>query len=151
MAKRTDSAQHLEPVFVEFIPERLEPGRLYVSMEYGAVAHLCACGCGSKVDTPLTPTDWKLKYDGEAVTLSPSIGSWSLPCRSHYLIVANRICWAGSWSDERIRSGRASDQKAKQRYYESGNATAPESGVAPPAESMQRSGVFTWLRERWPW
>lgn len=151
MAKRTDSAQHFEPVFVEFIPERLEPGRLYVSMEYGAVAHLCACGCDSKVNTPLTPTDWKLTYDGEAVTLTPSIGSWSLPCRSHYFVTANRIRWAEAWSDEQVRLNRASDQRAKQKYYEAGDTASPKPDIDSPSESMRRSKVLTWLRKWWPW
>ena len=150
MAKRTGSAQHLEPTFVEFIPEHLDPGRLYVAMEYGAVAHLCACGCGSKVDTPLTPTDWMLKYDGEAVTLNPSIGSWSLPCRSHYFIVANRIRWAGSWSDEQVRAGRAADQQAKQRHYEVHDTTMPESAdVDSNSKPSWVVSVWKWFTSRW--
>ena len=152
MTQRTDRVQHLEPTFVEFIPELLESGHLYVSMEYGAVAHLCACGCGSKVDTPLTPTDWTIRYDGQAVTLNPSVGSWSLPCRSHYIIAANCIRWAGSWSDERIHSGRVSDQEAKQLYYEDVNdqETHPEV-VLPRSKSMWSSKIWVWFRKWWPW
>ena len=43
--------------FVEGIPERLEEGVLYVSILYATAMHLCACGCGREVVTPLTPTD----------------------------------------------------------------------------------------------
>ena len=43
---------------VEFIPKTLEPGVLYVSEEFEAAVHLCACGCGLKVSTPLSPTEW---------------------------------------------------------------------------------------------
>ena len=46
----------LEPRFVVTIPQALEPGVLYVSMEYGTVVHSCCCGCGLEVITPLTPT-----------------------------------------------------------------------------------------------
>ncbi len=33
---------------VHHMPKVLEPGILYVSEEFGAAAHLCACGCGVK-------------------------------------------------------------------------------------------------------
>jgi len=46
----------LQPV--EFMPRELEPGILYVSEKYGTAAHLCACGCGAKIRTPLGPTEW---------------------------------------------------------------------------------------------
>jgi hypothetical protein len=42
------------------------------------------CGCGKKVVLPLHPTHGKLTYDGETVSLSPSVGNWSFPCESHY-------------------------------------------------------------------
>jgi len=80
--------------FLNQLPSKLEPNTLYVSMEYGTVIHLCACGCGRKVVTPLSPTDWKLTFDGSALTLSPSIGNWQYPCRSHYWIRGSRIEWA---------------------------------------------------------
>jgi hypothetical protein len=72
--------------FVEFVPEDIQPNTLYVSVEYGTAVHKCCCGCGEEVVTPLTPTDWKLKFDGESVSLAPSIGNWSFKCRSHYFI-----------------------------------------------------------------
>lgn len=86
--KRTEQ---LSNQFVEFIPDQLDDGVLYVSMPYGIVAHKCCCGCGNKVVTPLTPTDWQLVYDGQSVSLDPSIGNWSLPCRSHYWIDHGRV------------------------------------------------------------
>ena len=54
--------------FVHYMPKELNQGVLYISMEYSLVIHLCACGCGEKVATPLSPEDWKLYYDGEAIT-----------------------------------------------------------------------------------
>ena len=42
---------------VHYMPRVLEPGVPYVSEELGAAAHLCPCGYGSKVRTPLEPTD----------------------------------------------------------------------------------------------
>ena len=49
--------------FVQAIPEKLEDGTLYVSMDYATVVHKCCCGCGREVVTPLSPTDWKLTFD----------------------------------------------------------------------------------------
>lgn len=93
--------------FVEFIPEDPLPGVIYVSITYATSVHRCACGCGLKVATPLSPTDWKLTFDGETISLNPSIGSWSFPCGSHYVIRRNRVRWARPWSKERIEAGRA--------------------------------------------
>ena len=89
--KRQASLKHM---FVEFIPDRLESGALYVSMAFATVAHRCCCGCGSEVVTPLSPTDWKLIFDGESVSLEPSIGNWSFPCQSHYWITGGKIRWS---------------------------------------------------------
>ena len=83
----------LRPVFVEHIPDLLDPGLLYVSMKYATCAHSCACGCGGKVFTPLSPDDWQLYYDGHTITLTPSIGNFRFACCSHYFVRNNRIIW----------------------------------------------------------
>lgn len=101
--------------FVEYIPDDLEPGTLYISIPYATVAHSCCCGCGSEVVTPLAPTDWKLTFDGETVSLFPSIGNWSFACQSHYWIEQDRVRWAPRWSREEIAAGRALDAWAKRR------------------------------------
>jgi hypothetical protein len=102
--------------FVEYIPDELEDGVIYVSMDYATAAHRCACGCGSEVITPFSPTDWRLTFDGETVSLKPSIGNWSFPCQSHYWIERGRIRWAPKWSREKIEAGRARDRRAKERH-----------------------------------
>lgn len=107
----------LKPEFVDVIPDTIDDGILYVSIKYATARHKCCCGCGNEVVTPLTPTDWSLTFDGETVSLNPSIGSWSLPCRSHYWIRRNRVQWAGRWSERKIRAARAADAAAKRRYY----------------------------------
>ncbi len=107
----------LTPYFVKGVPRILEPGILYVSMEYGTVVHSCCCGCGLEVVTPLTPTDWRLTFDGEAISLWPSVGNWNLPCRSHYVIQGNRVIEAGSWNKAQIDAERRRDKAAKARYY----------------------------------
>ena len=72
--------------FVKIVPEELDEHTIYVSTDYTTVVHLCCCGCGREVVTPLSPTDWTLIYDGVSVSLSPSIGNWSFECQSHYWI-----------------------------------------------------------------
>jgi hypothetical protein len=84
----------LRPVFIVTVPDDLEEGVLYVSMTYATAIHLCACGCREEVVTPISPNDWQLGYDGEEISLTPSIGNWRLPCRSHYWISGGRVDWA---------------------------------------------------------
>ena len=80
------------PVFVEFIPEILEQGKLYISEKYGCAIHLCLCGCGGKSVTPLGDGEWTLTKNGDKVSLSPSIGNWSgeNPYHAHYIITNNK-------------------------------------------------------------
>ena len=105
------------PKFVDFVPDTLEEGVLYISIMYDTMTHKCACGCGKTVVTPITPTDWSLTWNGKTVTLKPSIGNWDLPCQSHYLIIENKIIWAGKWSTSKIKTGREIDRLLKDRYY----------------------------------
>lgn len=113
----------LTPSFVKGIPRELEAGTLYVSMEYGTVIHSCCCGCGHEVVTPLTPTDWTLTFDGETISLWPSVGNWNLPCRSHYVIKCNRVLEAAPWDKAKIDAEMRRDKAAKKRYYAQTDAT----------------------------
>jgi Family of unknown function (DUF6527) len=92
--------KHLENRFVEQLPERLEAGVLYISMEYAIAAVGCCCGCGEEVVTPFTPTDWSMTFDGKTISLSPSIGNWNFVCRSHYFIRRGRIVEATAWTEQ---------------------------------------------------
>jgi hypothetical protein len=83
--------------FVEFMPEPLAPETIYISTRFSLVSHLCACGCGEEVVTPLSPTDWHLIFNGETVSLFPSIGNWNFKCRSHYWIMRDTVEWAPKW------------------------------------------------------
>jgi Family of unknown function (DUF6527) len=99
----------LKPGLVTEVPEHPEAGVLYVSVEYATTLHLCACGCGHEIVLGISPNDWRICWDGQTVSVYPSVGSWSLPCRSHYFIRRNRIRWARSWSDEEIAYNRTND------------------------------------------
>lgn len=104
---------------VTTMPQHLEPGILYVSREFETAHHLCACGCGSKVRTPLSPAEWRVEETPQGPTLRPSIGNWQLPCRSHYLITRGDVQWSNRWSDAQIEAGRASDQRRLVAHLES--------------------------------
>jgi len=134
--------------FVEAIPEQLEDRTLYISISYTTAVHKCCCGCGKEVVTPLSPTDWELIYNGNSVSLNPSIGNWSLDCKSHYWIERNKIHWAAPWTDEQIKTGRSLDQRAKLRYYrqeESGTEStrSHDNGIVAGAGILSR--LKRWL------
>lgn len=107
----------LKHEFVEYIPDKLKDGTVYVSVAFGTVAHKCCCGCGNEVITPLSPTDWKLIFDGQSISLYPSIGNWNFACQSHYWIECNMVKWAPQWSQEKIKAGRSHDVFTKERYF----------------------------------
>lgn len=128
----------LKQCFVEFIPDEIDDATLYISMEYGTVRHKCCCGCGEHVVTPLSPTDWKLTFDGETISLHPSIGNWSFDCRSHYWIRNGRVTWAPQWTQSQIDAGRRADQFAKRAQHEesTGRDVLPDSSdeLADPTD-----------------
>ncbi len=102
---------------VQYIPKSLEPGILYVSEEFDVAAHLCACGCGTKVTTPLGPTEWKFSEKDGVPSLWPSIGNWQLPCRSHYSIIESQTRWGEQWSEAQVLAGRKAEEARREAYY----------------------------------
>jgi hypothetical protein len=131
---------------VEFIPEQLEDGVLYVSQHYRTATHRCCCGCGSEVVTPLGRAHWTLKIVNSAVTLRPSIGNWSLPCRSHYLIRQGKVIWARDMSREEIEWGRRRDQRLHDAHLTEVNRRKDvEKDTAAPAAQPSAS----WLARFW--
>ena len=72
-------------VFVQALPEisAMQEGVLYVCVEHAVAAHTCMCGCGAEVVTPFSPARWSMTFNGRDVSLHPSVGNWSLPCRAH--------------------------------------------------------------------
>jgi len=82
--------------FVDFIPEEVKDGYIYISIKYAIAIHKCCCGCGNSVITPLSPSGWSLIFDGESISLHPSIGNWNFKCCSHYFIRNNNVLWLPS-------------------------------------------------------
>lgn len=131
--------------FVECIPGELAEAVLYISITYRTAVHQCVCGCGNKVVTPIGPADWQLFYDGDTVSVTPSIGNWGFPCRSHYWIRSNQVRWSSDWTDERITAGRARDDRDRERYFADHEAGAHEPETAETIDGDRR-GPFAWLR-----
>ncbi|MGA2237314.1 MAG: DUF6527 family protein [Terriglobales bacterium] len=139
----------LKHEFVEFIPDKLEGGIVYVSIPYATVAHKCCCGCGTEVVTPLSPTDWKLIFDGETISLDPSIGSWSFNCKSHYWIRRNKVKWAARWSHDEIDAVRLHERLAKANYYGTGEKKADAAVDETPADQSGQEGADKPKRRFW--
>lgn len=124
--------QTLEHRFVRNVPRELEQGVLYISMDYATAVHSCCCGCGERVVTPFTPTDWRMTFDGESISLQPSVGNWNQPCRAHYVIQKNHVLEAGPWSNAQVEAERRRDKMAKASHYAADNR--PQVAAPPPAE-----------------
>jgi uncharacterized protein DUF6527 len=121
---------------VHYMPKELEPGLLYVSEQFEIAGHICACGCGNKVMTPLGPTEWRFEDSSRGPTLTPSIGSWQLPCKSHYWITRGEVRWAGQWSPEQIEGGRLAEDERRRAYYVDRSKAVPN----------RRAAIWRWVK-----
>lgn len=126
--------QRFELRKVQYMPAKLDPGVLYVADAFGAAAHLCACGCGTIVRTPLNR--WSLTETQDGPSLVPSIGNWQEPCQSHYVIDRGEVRWADQWTPEQIVVGRQYEEERLRAYYK--------------ARDQKRAGVISrfwhWLK-----
>lgn len=113
----TTKIRRMELQNVHYMPKVLEPGILYVSEEFHTAGHLCACGCGAKIRTPLGPTEWAMKVTPTGPSLWPSVGNWQRACRSHYVIDHGSIIWCGQWTPEQVVEGRHLEQVRRQAHY----------------------------------
>lgn len=134
--------------FVNQIPEILEDNVIYVSIPFETVIHKCCCGCGREVVTPLSPKDWSLTFDGETITLNPSIGNWNFKCKSHYFIRNNRVVWARQYNRFEINENKELDFEQRQAYYTKKNEVKiqNESGNKSKKSSKKNQSKFRlWL------
>lgn len=112
-------AQILVPVLVDEIPPSndMQSGYLYISHKYGTAVHYCACGCGEEVVTPLSKDGWSLHFNGR-FSLTPSIGNFQFPCRSHYYITNEKVCWCRDGFDlnkDRPETTETNKKKVKRK------------------------------------
>ncbi len=134
--------------FVEYIPTELEQGVLYISIKYRTSSHLCACGCGLKVVTPIRPAQWRLLFDGETVSLAPSIGNHQFPCRSHYIIRRSRIDWMTQWTEDHAQRGWHQDNEDLDEYYSGDHALTNGSEAQEAITGVLKEKLRRALRRR---
>lgn len=123
----------LKPAYVESFPKVLEEGTLYISRTFSTACHLCCCGCGTKIVTPVRPTEYRLVDTDARVSLYPSVGNWNHPCQSHYVIRKGRVIEAGPMDRAKIEEGRAQDDAEKRAYYK-------------PAKRPPHRGIWNWIK-----
>ena len=142
MAER---AVEIHPQFVEFVPEELLPRVLYISERFNIALHLCCCGCGEEVVTPLNNAGWEIFRMSGKVSIWPSIGNWDYPCQSHYFIKRNRVVWAEPMAKAAIQRVKQRDKHDRSKFLEEVNATK----ITPDAKGNKpswRQNCFTLLR-----
>ncbi len=129
--------------FVETIPDHLQEGVIYISIPYATALHRCLCGCGSEIVTPLSPTDWELSFNGQTISLSPSIGNWSYECQSHYWIRRNRVHWSRRMSARQIERVRRQDRVEKEGIgNRQPDEALPDADDLPMTEDEEAPGAL---------
>lgn len=116
-------------LFVETVPSQRKEGVVYISIPFSTAIHSCLCGCGMKVVTPIRPHKWTLTFNGETISLHPSIGNWSFACQSHYVIRDNRVIDAGGMSKLAISRGRAWDETLSERHFDTLKVLTPAPSI----------------------
>ena len=132
----------LKHKFVDNIPDSVEEGVVYVSIPYETVIHKCCCGCGGEVVTPLSPADWSVTFNGESISLEPSIGNWSFKCRSHYWITENEVIWSTKWSDKRIEEVRKKDFDDRVEHFGVTRNKSNHDSENPSVHDSKRKGFW---------
>lgn len=128
----------LRTVFLAEIPEKLEDGVLYVSLECCVALHNCACGCGEEVSTPLVPTEYRLTMHDDGASIWPSIGNHDFACASHYIIDHGAIVWAGRMTRAAIEAGRQQDRLLKRPLI--------PFPASEPRPKLSIRGILNWIR-----
>ena len=127
--------------FVELLPDTLIQGVVYVSVEHCTVVHLCCSGCGERVVNGLSPAGWQLIYDGETISLHPSIGNGTLACNSHYWIRRNKVLWAEPLTAAQTRRAQRADRaSAVAHHSEEATTATPIRRMIGRLRMFRRSG-----------
>jgi hypothetical protein len=136
----------LQHRFVELIPDHIEEGVLYISIQYCTAIHKCVCGCGNEVVTPLSPIDWKLTFDGKTVSLNPSIGNWNFECQSHYWIKNSTVEFASRWTEKEIHLGKENDFERKKIFFDEHDEPRKKSATKQEAKRDLRKRLLDFLK-----
>lgn len=152
----TMKTKSIRPEFVTQFPAVYKQGVLYISEEFETAGHLCCCGCGEKVITPLNPAKWRLRKEGGTVSLSPSIGNWNYACKSHYVITKNKVLEAGQLDARKIAAAQRRDRRDMEHYVA---VVAARAGQTPEKASVSTAkmepkrsltyGAVAFLKKLW--
>lgn len=104
---------------VDLLPGVLADGVIYVSLEHRTIVHKCCCGCGERVVLNLSPAGWKVTFDGETISLCPSVSNGSLGCNSHYWIRNNKVDWSNPLSASETKLAQVSGQSEVVEHFKS--------------------------------
>lgn len=88
---------------VERIPANLENGVVFHSEEFELAGFLCPCGCGHRI-TLLVPDSHQVWSHNGLATISPSVGVFDAPCRSHFFIRDGGVDWLSAFSGAQAAS-----------------------------------------------
>jgi hypothetical protein len=72
----------------EYVPDRMEFGKLYYSPDLMGSSHLCLCGCGHPCYLPIKEGEWNITINDNKMSVTPSILQL-FECGSHYIITNN--------------------------------------------------------------
>ena len=144
--------------FVHHIPEHLVDGVLYVSVDFATVLHRCCCGCGNEVVAPLSPSDWSMTFDGESISLCPSIGNRKFRLPVALLHPAQRGPLAALLRGDRASTAFASLATDHSKRFQGAMAIARTPRGAPlprPPCRLSECGVdpcclYNARHRRWP-
>ncbi|WP_425498125.1 DUF6527 family protein [Oleiagrimonas soli] len=137
----------IRPEFVDSAPLNLSPGVLYISERFKTALHLCPCGCGEKVITPLSPARWQVSYSASVVSLYPSVGNWDYACRSHYFIRRNQIVWCDQFAPHEIARVKERDRRALDGEMAARNRIKRIASCEWMLDSLSK--LREWLRSLW--
>ena len=67
--------------------------------------------------TAIGPTDWRLEDTPSGPSLTPSVGNWQQPCRSHYWIRNNHVLWSDQWSKGKVDTLKQREAERRDFYF----------------------------------
>ncbi|MGZ8941210.1 MAG: DUF6527 family protein [Methylobacter sp.] len=139
--------KNIKPEYVDHLPDQLAEGTLYISEKFETAGHLCCCGCGEEVMTPLNKANWELKKSGNKISLYPSIGNWKYPCKSHYWIRNNQIIESPPISERGIEYVKQRDRLDKKIYAQEYNKVREAQSAFKAVGPLQIA--INWLKRWW--
>jgi len=107
---------------------------LYYAEEYGTAAHLCACGCGSKIQPPLMrPSGF---FETMLVANTEPVGRQLAEALSLALLYQKRdVLWHGQWTEAEIKAGRRSEHQRRVAH------------LNRKSSKKKRSGFWNWMQD----